>query len=348
MGRAACVSEACGGITDRMWQIPYYLWLARQSGRHFLIRFSTPHPLEEFYVPPKGGLDWRLPAGTFIDEELERHGNKSFSEMRNQRRMQWHQHISKPQWKKERVIFANTNLAHLDTEQVAGFKTIDVIAGMFRRMFQPTPLVARKVFVVATENGLAPGNYAGVHIRARFPVTNQKQIKSRKQNSDAQGGGFVMEDPNTFQIVAGIANNALNCALQIMSNTSRVYVASDSVEPIEYITKLSKWGQNSTEQMHLCNDTPTPRIASRKDQDVEPKHFNFQNGKVEEFANIFVDQWILGHAKCISHGAGGFGMFVSAMTGHYNSCRICNRETHTRKSLKSARITSTPACAWMV
>ena len=28
-GRAACVSEACGGITDRMWQIPYYLWLAR-------------------------------------------------------------------------------------------------------------------------------------------------------------------------------------------------------------------------------------------------------------------------------------------------------------------------------
>lgn len=60
-----------------------------------------------------------------------------------------------------------------------------------------------------------------------------------------------MEDPNTFQIVAGIANNALNCALQIMPNTSRVYVASDSVEPIEYIKKLSKWGKNSTERMHL-------------------------------------------------------------------------------------------------
>ena len=96
-GQDACVSEACGGITDRMWQIPYYLWLAHQTRRYFLIRFSNPHPLEKFYAPPRNGFDWRLPAGTFIDDEFERHGNRSFTEMRNQRRMQWHQHIHNDQ-----------------------------------------------------------------------------------------------------------------------------------------------------------------------------------------------------------------------------------------------------------
>lgn len=98
------------------------------------------------------------------------------------------------------------------------------------------------------------------------------------------------------------------------------------------------------EKQHRTDAPPIPRIASREDQDVEPKHFNFQDGKVEEFANIFVDQWVLGHAKCISHGAGGFGMFVSAMTGNYNSCRICHRETHKEVTEKCPDYLNTSMC----
>ena len=46
-----------------------------------------------------------------------------------------------------------------------------------------------------------------------------------------------MEDQGTSNLVAKIANNAMNCAMQIMPDASTVYVASDSVEPIEYIAK---------------------------------------------------------------------------------------------------------------
>ena len=203
-GQDACEREACGGITDRMWQIPYYLWLAHQTGRYFLIRFSKPHPLERFYSPPRGGFDWRLPAGTFIDDEFERYGNRSFTEMRNQRRMQWHQHIYKDEWRDKRVIFANTNLAPLDTVKVAGFKETDVIPGMFRRMFEPIPFISKKIDAIAKEHNLTPGNYAGVHIRARFPVSNQLKLKSRKRNADMSGGGFLMEDRDTFNLVSNM------------------------------------------------------------------------------------------------------------------------------------------------
>eukprot|EP00563_Minutocellus_polymorphus_P001529 CAMPEP_0181038916 /NCGR_PEP_ID=MMETSP1070-20121207/10184_1 /TAXON_ID=265543 /ORGANISM="Minutocellus polymorphus, Strain NH13" /LENGTH=235 /DNA_ID=CAMNT_0023116719 /DNA_START=919 /DNA_END=1627 /DNA_ORIENTATION=+ len=209
--------------------------------------------------------------------------------------------------------------------KIAGFKGTDVIAGMFRRMFQPVPSITKQIVFVANEHGLIPGKYAGVHIRARFPVSNQKKIKTRKRNADAEGGGIVMEDPETYELVSGIANNAMNCAMQIMSNTTRLYLASDSVEPIHYITQQSKWKkkENRTTKTRYRNYgqkalVDIPKVATRKDTDMEPKHFNFQSGEVEEFSGVFVDQWILGHSKCISHGAGGFGMFVSALTGNYD------------------------------
>ena len=123
----------------------------------------------------------------------------------------------------------------------------------------------------------------------------------------------------------------MNCAMQIMPDAPTVYVASDSVEPIQYITLQNLWQTNNAREVlsgNFSHSLKFPKIATRKDSHVEPKHFNFQDGNVEEFSNVFVDQWILGHAKCISHGAGGFGMFVSALTGNYDSCRISHRETH--------------------
>ena len=201
---------------------------------------------------------------------------------------------------------------------------------MIRRMVEPVPLISKKIDAIAKEYDLAPGDYAGVHIRARFPVSDQAKPKTRKRNADVSGGGFLMEDPDTSNLVAKIANNAMNCAMQIMPDALSIYVASDSVEPIEYIAHRSLWLHNSTNKVlpeNYSHSSKIPKIASRKDSHVEPKHFNFQEGSVEEFSSVFVDQWILGHARCISHGASDFGMFVSALTGNYDSCRICHRET---------------------
>ena len=147
---------------------------------------------------------------------------------------------------------------------------------MIRRMVEPVPLISKKIDAIAKEYDLAPGDYAGVHIRARFPVSDQAKPKTRKRNADVSGGGFLMEDPDTSNLVAKIANNAMNCAMQIMPDALSIYVASDSVEPIEYIAHRSLWQHYSTNKVlpeNYSHSSKIPKIASRKDSHVEPKHF---------------------------------------------------------------------------
>jgi hypothetical protein len=51
----------CGGTADRLKPIPWALRVAYQTKRILLIRWTRPVKLEEFLVPPKGGMDWRVP-----------------------------------------------------------------------------------------------------------------------------------------------------------------------------------------------------------------------------------------------------------------------------------------------
>jgi hypothetical protein len=53
--------KKCGGTADRLHGIPLYLLLAWQSNRMLLIQWDRPTRLEEFLVPPPGGLDWTTP-----------------------------------------------------------------------------------------------------------------------------------------------------------------------------------------------------------------------------------------------------------------------------------------------
>jgi hypothetical protein len=61
--------EKCGGASDRLQSIPAMLMLANQTGRMFFIKWSRPAPLQEFLVPPTGGLDWTIPD--WLDSQLD-------------------------------------------------------------------------------------------------------------------------------------------------------------------------------------------------------------------------------------------------------------------------------------
>jgi hypothetical protein len=54
-------SQTCGGLSDRLRSIPYLLKLANATNRVFLIHWKR-FDLEEFLVPPMGGLDWTVPT----------------------------------------------------------------------------------------------------------------------------------------------------------------------------------------------------------------------------------------------------------------------------------------------
>jgi hypothetical protein len=59
----------CGGLNDRLGQLPLDLYLANQTQRILLIKWQKPQPLEEFLIPPSSmndnefglGIDWTFP-----------------------------------------------------------------------------------------------------------------------------------------------------------------------------------------------------------------------------------------------------------------------------------------------
>lgn len=53
--------QKCGGTADRLKPMPTLLRIAYRTRRILLIRWTRPGMLEEFLVPPKGGIDWRIP-----------------------------------------------------------------------------------------------------------------------------------------------------------------------------------------------------------------------------------------------------------------------------------------------
>jgi hypothetical protein len=67
--RCLDIDTKCGGASDRLQSIPAMLALANKTRRIFFIKWSRPAPLQEFLVPPKGGLDWTIPE--WLDEHLD-------------------------------------------------------------------------------------------------------------------------------------------------------------------------------------------------------------------------------------------------------------------------------------
>ena len=65
--------DTCGGASDRLQDAPLNIKLANQTNRVLLIRWEKPAPLETFLVPPKDGIDWRIPDDMY--EMLKADGN---------------------------------------------------------------------------------------------------------------------------------------------------------------------------------------------------------------------------------------------------------------------------------
>jgi hypothetical protein len=358
--------EACGGFTDRVKLIPYYLWLAQHTNRMLLIHYTKPHALEHFFEPPPDpdtSFDWRVPHGYFQDELLA-YANRTQQEYGNQRRIVWHNQMMRPEWVETRVIFVNNNLAHAPSlnylEQVGHVVTSDVQARVFRHLFYPTKALQEQIQATATVHQLIPGQYAGVHMRAKYPAKNSN-ITLNYGVGDKEGGGIRMENSDTQRAIAEIVENAMNCIMTVMPDTPIVYVASDSNEPMEYLLKQSIWAvaggttnnfthpfpkwysstlSSSSSSSSLppavpVNNKPwnttqqhAPKVVARLDFEVEPIHFDSDHGRgpqPQDMYPTFVDLWILAHAKCISQGVGGYSEFASQLTGNFRTCRAIHR-----------------------
>lgn len=317
--------EDCGGLSDRMMRLPYYVWLAHKTGRKLLIHWFQPHPLETFLDVAFDDFDWRVPNGYFVTE-FEAYANRSFTEYRNERRIVWHQHIEKPQYASKRVIIANTNLAKIPEEPtfLNGTSREKVMGAIFHRMFKPSEKLMKLILShYDAYPGLTPKAYSVAHVRAKWP---NQGILTNRRGGDKNGGGLNMENEENRLKVHRLADNAAFCAQKAMPDVRFIYITSDSDEIADYLINESPVWSNMSTPVNFTGKYQThAQVIARLDYKVEPAHMDTSGLEIDRYFGIFVDLWMMATSKCLAQGLGGFGHFGSELSGNHYSCRVRHR-----------------------
>jgi hypothetical protein len=119
--------------------------------------------------------------------------------------------------------------------------------------------------------------------------------------------------------------------MKAMPEATHVCFASDAHEPTTHLLEESPtWAvQSSTSSCsNLMQKPPSGvTIVTRPNHTTEPAHFEFtMDPDPSEHCGIFVDLWMMAHAKCMAQGLGGFGHFASSLSGNHYSCRVRHRD----------------------
>jgi len=186
--------------------------------------------------------------------------------------------------------------------------------GMFYTLFTPSSALESLIQRRLTELRLVPGEYVGVHLRARYPpqVFRSKGKQKHRGVIDKEGGFQLKGDLRRAMVT--VATNAINCAIQVMPNAS-IYFASDSDQLVDYMTSASPFLSDGIVD-----------IMSHEHQG-EPIHLDTKawvNYTPSDFYPAFLDLWLLGRSRCTVFGRGGFGKMANSLS-YNHSCYICHR-----------------------
>jgi len=264
----------CGGLHDRLGQLPLDLYMANQTKRVLLIKWQKPQPLQEFLIPPsaeEGGIDWTFPTfvegwGTLgdncntlnecarqvraqpkIDGNVQNkddfNGDEEFASLidnnirvLNEGKLKDTKHVT------------FTILGHLSEnvleERLKMLGEVDMIhntptfGNIFHSFFKPHPNVQKQIDSVSKELGLVKDEYTVVHCRVRHPKAYPMGEKFRDvfvANADKTGLPF---EGRFHELAVGIASRAIKCAaetLQYDVENHPIYFMSDSSDLVSYM-----------------------------------------------------------------------------------------------------------------
>lgn len=288
--RCLRVDDKCGGASDRLQSLPWAILVANITNRILLIKWQRPADLEEFLVPPEGGLNWTVPDffrndtqdwkrppgymnvvsriqqndGMIVTtrQQLHDHGAVFYDEMR------------KPNEHSFSVIFRD----------------------VWRSTFVPSKPVENLIRQNMKQLNLQHGKYVAAHIRAQY-------IKDKTNDDEMH-------------------RNALNCAHSTRLDLP-VYVASDSVQvaqkTVEYglsynIKTITRTYTN--ELMHI--DVGKSFLTRTRD------HETLNKLNASDFYDTFVDLYLLANSQCVAYGQGGYGLWA-AMLVENNTCSFSHK-----------------------
>lgn len=347
----------CGGLHDRLGQLPLDLYLANQTQRVLLIKWIKPQPLEEFLVPPKNGLDWVFPKGIEGWGTNCRTLNLCAKQVRAQPAIETNIGGNREIDLDELIADSISNLngkmkdvkavtfyilGHL-TEEVleARLKVLgetDMIHGtpsfghIFRKFFKPHPNVQKEIDEVYAQYGMVPNEYSIAHCRVRHPKAYAPGEKFNGEfisNADKLGLPF---EGRFQQLALDIATRAIKCAVTLPDVANHpIYFMGDESNLVTHMTRdlLNKtfvnehaeWFSNEYGSNATAKDVVSKYQIVARNQNIKNAHIDKNKGRPPEaYYATFVDLYLGINARCVSFGIGCYAMFAAKLSG--TKCKI--------------------------
>ena len=252
----------CGGLHDRLGQLPWDVYLANITQRVLLIAWQRPRALEHFLHPHI--LDWTIPPEAhygFDDIRTVRSQvPQLFQDFPEDRpddtfwTVQLDQALNRAihgQYKEEKVL-RHRILGHLgehilerrlqshhgqSIQESHALHTAPVFGNLFWLFFRPAPDIDHQFRSILSQLQLRPHHYTAVHCRVRHPKATAYSIhvKGKNPNYPADKTGLPWEG-ETRQFALDVASKALSCAIHIPSLSSTSSSLSSSSTPIYFLS----------------------------------------------------------------------------------------------------------------
>lgn len=283
--RCLHTDKICGGLSDRLQSLPFQLLMGYRHKRILLIYWERPFPLEEFLLPPQGGLDWLVPSYMLAalprkDTALSnapRTEKLLSSHLQNQQivwiRDQTHNHGRSDYNALQQEVVSTSNNGTPPQHQLASFD--EVFHDVWHMVLTPAPPVAQLIEKWMHQLDLIPGEYVSTHIRALYGVQNRSN-----------------DNIDTW------TQHALDCTTQLRPQ-GPFFVASDSTRAQQ--TALEYGRQRKFKVVSRFHDTPPLHL----DKSVTSSSSTILSPA--DYYDVFVDLYLLGNSRGLAYNVGGYG-----------------------------------------
>ena len=354
----------CGGLNDRLGQLPWDLYLANQTKRVLLLHWHRPVPLENFLVPNE--IDWTVPRdikGFFSEHgvrvsrqemKIVRAYPELFEGYASDRPDQdfWDDHLDKALERaiegsfKDTKILRHRLLGHINEEELESRLKLlgetDMIhwtssfGKIFHLFFRPSEPVQRELDQVHRTLNMVLGQYSAVHCRVRHPKATPKAvyIKGKHEDYPADKTGLPWEG-ETRLFAIETATHALRCARTLVKDSREpIYFFSDSNDLVRYISHELRDPNFVADNAALFEKSEKDASALEVVQETnvmarnmteENAHIDRQKGREPSaYYATFVDLFLAVNARCITYGIGFYAVFATKISG--TKCKLRYQE----------------------
>ncbi|GAX17125.1 hypothetical protein FisN_5Hh511 [Fistulifera solaris] len=348
----------CGGLNDRLGQLPWDIYLANQTGRVLLIHWHRPAPLEHFLTPNE--IDWTVPRDVegFFNEEgtiVSREGMRKARAIpdlfdgfasANPEKDFWSEHLdhslqraTSGKFKNEKVL-RHRILGHINEEELeARLRALgetDTVhwtpsfGKIFFAFFKLSDPIQHKLESVFRELGLRPREYSAVHCRVRHPkaMPQSMMVKGKNEDYPADKSGLPWEG-KAKEFAIETATKAIKCIKARLRKKEKVYFFSDSNDLVRYIAHDLLKEENTavtTVEKEAEDVVRTMHIVAR-DALEENAHIDRQKGRdIPAYYGTFLDLFLAIHARCLSYGIGYYAIFAAKISG--TQCKLLYQEEY--------------------